>query len=385
MTRHCLLLLLGLALAVPAPSPAADPPQTAEQAQAELERVRARLKAVQSKLRQDRNRHSALEQEIEEAEQAIAHSRKELSGLEIGITRQQEQMRVTQEQRVRAQGVLAEQRRALGRQLRTAYLIGERGQIKLLLNQENTQQLGRVLTYYDFLNRSRLLRIETITAQLDVLNGVDEKLRTQLDELTSLKTQQQETLAGLQERHGRRQAAMQKLQERISDEFEEAKLLQANEKRVQQVLASLRDVLADIPVRLGDAKPFPQMRGKLPWPLRGQLLASYGAPKAGGKLSWNGLWVAADTGVPVRAVARGRMAYVGWLHRYGLIAILEHDGGYFSLYGHTERVTRTEGEWINPGEVIATAGNTGGYQQSGLYFEIRKGSDAINPRDWLGE
>ena len=381
MTRYCLLLLLGVALSLP--TTAAEPPKTAEQAQAELERVRVRIKAVQTKLQQDRSRKSALEQAVEEAEQAIAQAKKDLSDLERQTLRQQEQLRATQQERARAQAQLDEQRRALGRQLRTAYLIGERGQIKLLLNQENTQKLGRVLTYYDFLNRSRLVRIEGIAAQLDVLHGVDERLRAQLDELTGLKTRQQETLAELETRHGKREAAMRRLQERIADEFEELKLLQANEKQVQALLVSLRDVLADIPVQLGDAKPFPQMRGKLPWPLRGDLLAQYGAPKAGGKLSWNGLWVAATAGAPVRAVARGRVAYVGWLHRYGLIVILEHDGGYFSLYGHAERVTRGEGEWINPGEVIATAGNTGGYQQNGVYFEIRKGSDAINPRDWL--
>lgn len=380
MSRPCLLLLC-LVLSLPA---AAQDQKQIDQNQEELARVRGRIEAVQGKLKRDRGRKDSLQEELQTAERRIAQAQKELAVLDSQIARQQNQMRSTQDERARTEDILKTQRAALGRQLRTAYLIGERGQIKLLLNQQDTQKLGRVLTYYDFLNRSRMLRIQGIATQLDILRNVDEKLRAQLDELTGLKTQQQETLGGLESRRKEREVAMRKLQERIADEFEELKDLRANEKNVQELLISLRDVLADIPVNLGDAKPFPQMRGKLPWPLRGPVLAKFGEGKVGGKLSWNGLWLSASSGSPVRAVARGRVAYIGWLQRYGLIVILEHDGGYFSLYGHTDRVTRTEGEWINPGEVIATAGSTGGYEQSGVYFEIRKGSDPINPGDWLG-
>lgn len=382
MTRTCLLLLLAAALSLPAS--ADPPPKNVDQAQEELSRVRTRIKAVQGKLEQDRSRKDATEQAVEQAERKIAQAQQQLAALGRQVTAQQDQLRGTREERAAAQALLDEQRRALGRQLRTAYLIGERGQIKLLLNQDDTQKLGRVLTYYDYLNRSRVQRLQTIAAQLDALQAVDEKLRTQLDELTALHSQQQETLADLEGRHKERTAALAKLQRRISDEIEELKRLQVHEKRLQELLTSLRDVLADLPVKLGDAKPFQQMRGKLPWPLRGEQLAAFGSPKAGGKLSWNGLWLAAESGAPIRAVARGRVAYVGWLHRYGLIVILEHDNGYFSLYGHAERVTRTEGEWVNPGEVIAVAGNTGGHDRNGVYFEIRKGADPLNPKDWLG-
>lgn len=380
--RALYLLPLCLALALPA---AAQDAKKVDQGQQDLARVRTRIQAVQSKLDSNRGKKDQLQDELLASEKEILKIRKDLAGLEGQVAQQQEQVEASRARRARIEAVRAEQTAALGRQLRTAYLIGERGQVKLLLNQHEAQKLGRVLTYYDYLNRSRTQRISVIEQQLDSLRQMDEKLRSQLDELTGLKTQQQEALSGLEDRRKKRQVAIAKLQERISDEVEELRDLRANETRLKDLLVSLRDVLADIPVNLGEAKPFPQMRGKLPWPLRGNLLADYGSAKAGGKFAWNGIWVAANEGDPVRAVARGRVVYVGWMQRYGLIVILEHDGGYFSLYGHAERATRTEGEWINPGEVIATAGNTGGYDQSGLYFEIRKGSDPINPKEWLGQ
>ena len=126
-----------------------------------------------------------------------------------------------------------------------------------------------------------------------------------------------------------------------------------------------------------------QQRGRLPWPLKGPLLARYGEDKADPRLSWKGLWIGADEGTPVRAVARGRVAYTGWMSRYGLIVVLEHENGYLTLYGHAATSTRSTGETVAAGDVIATAGDTGGYDKPGLYFEIRKGTDPLNPRDWL--
>jgi septal ring factor EnvC (AmiA/AmiB activator) len=75
--------------------------------------------------------------------------------------------------------------------------------------------------------------------------------------------------------------------------------------------------------------------------------------------------------------------YVGWMHRYGLIVLIEHEGGYFSLYGHCQSAAVAAGDAVRAGQVIAAAGDSGGHEQTGVYFEIRKGSEAINPAQWL--
>ena len=77
------------------------------------------------------------------------------------------------------------------------------------------------------------------------------------------------------------------------------------------------------------------------------------------------------------------MVYVGWLHRYGLIVLVEHDGGYYSLYGHAQTATVKVGDMLRAGQVLARAGDTGGHEQPGVYFELRKGTQAIDPRQWL--
>ncbi|MGH8561457.1 MAG: murein hydrolase activator EnvC family protein, partial [Nevskiales bacterium] len=119
------------------------------------------------------------------------------------------------------------------------------------------------------------------------------------------------------------------------------------------------------------------------WPLRGPVLARFGAPKAGGKLSWRGLWLEAPAGTPVQAVARGRVVYVGWMHSYGLIVIVEHGNNFYSLYGHAQSTSVSLGDLVLPGQVLALAGDSGGHEKSGVYLEIRNGKNPVNPQQWL--
>ena len=130
-------------------------------------------------------------------------------------------------------------------------------------------------------------------------------------------------------------------------------------------------------------KPFKSLRGRLPWPLEGKLLARFGGLKGGGPLTWNGWWIGAAEGRPVQAVADGRVVYVGWVQRYGLLVILDHPGPYLTLYGHLQENTVEVGQVVSAGGRIGSAGTSGGHERPGVYFEIRQGTTAIDPARWL--
>jgi len=69
----------------------------------------------------------------------------------------------------------------------------------------------------------------------------------------------------------------------------------------------------------------------------------------------------------------------------GLLTIIEHDGGYMSLYGHNQDLLKAVGEWVSPGEPIAHVGDSGGQANAGLYFEIRKDGEPVNPQRWIAD
>jgi septal ring factor EnvC (AmiA/AmiB activator) len=127
------------------------------------------------------------------------------------------------------------------------------------------------------------------------------------------------------------------------------------------------------------------LKGRLTWPIAGTLLHDFGQPRATGRLKWNGVVLAAPRGREIRAVYHGRVIFADWLAGMGLLVIVDHGGGYMSLYGYSETTLKIAGDWVAPGDVIATVGDSGGQTRSGLYFEIRQGTKPLNPRSWVSK
>jgi len=75
--------------------------------------------------------------------------------------------------------------------------------------------------------------------------------------------------------------------------------------------------------------------------------------------------------------------YADWLPGLGLLLILDHGGGYLTLYGHNEELFKGVGDSVAPGDLIATVGDSGGRERPELYVEVRKGTRALDPRLWF--
>jgi septal ring factor EnvC (AmiA/AmiB activator) len=116
---------------------------------------------------------------------------------------------------------------------------------------------------------------------------------------------------------------------------------------------------------------------------QGKVLARFGQPRAGGSLRWQGMLIGTERGARVRAPYAGRVAYADWLPGMGLMIVLDHGGGYLSLYGHNDQLFRKVGESVAAGDVIGSVGDSGGSDQAALYFEVRRGREPVNPETWL--
>lgn len=380
--RHSLpIAVLVAVLAVTAAS--ADEGQIGERQKA-LAEVRSRIGALQKKVEADQGERDSLARDLEKLEREIAAANQALREAQRSLDAQQRKISDTEDQQREAERALDARRGSLARQVRAAYVLGRQSGTQLLLNLDDAQTVGRMLTYYEYLQRAQLAAIEAIRARAQELDALADRLQQQQAQLQQLHERQEQTLAGLTGARAERAAVLQQIKSRLSGEQSNLAQLRADEQSIRQLIESLKKALADLPPEVSPSdKPFTALKGKLPWPARGALLARYGEAKADGHLSWNGHWIAAAEGAPVRAVARGRVVYVGWMHRYGLIALLQHEGGYFSLYGHCQSVAVQVGDAVRAGQTIAAAGSTGGYEQPGVYFEIRKGAEAINPQQWL--
>jgi len=129
-------------------------------------------------------------------------------------------------------------------------------------------------------------------------------------------------------------------------------------------------------------KPFESLRGQLRLPVRGDVMARFGSKRGDGP-SWKGLFIRTPEGSEVKAVASGRVVFSDWLRGFGNLIIVDHGNQYMTIYGNNQALLKRPGDAVKAGDVIASAGNSGGNEQSGLYFEIRHQGRAFDPLGWV--
>lgn len=128
---------------------------------------------------------------------------------------------------------------------------------------------------------------------------------------------------------------------------------------------------------------FAQLRGKMRFPVRGELVGRFGAPRAEGGTAWRGVFIRAAGGTQVRAVAAGEVVFSDWLRGYGNLIIVDHGGDYLTIYGNNDTLLKVLGDNVSGGDAIASVGASGGGSESGLYFEIRHRGQPQDPLKWV--
>ena len=159
---------------------------------------------------------------------------------------------------------------------------------------------------------------------------------------------------------------------------------QALQQQLAESAGRLRDLLAGLQRRKEQARPqgasdFETGKGKLPWPLRGKVIAGFGSqvhPRYKTRTSNLGIDIKAEPAARVQAVAAGRVAYADQFMGYGNLVIVDHGAGFYSLYSNLSDMSAKVGADLAAGAIVGTAGDY-------LHFEIRKDGKPVNPMDWL--
>ncbi len=355
--------------------------QDAGNKEQELVELRAAIATLSDTLRVDREKRDQEQVGLRKAELEVSAARMLLrkTSQEVSASRAR-QIRLAAEQKEQ-RDALGHHRQELGRQLRSAYINGRQERIRLLLNQENPAELGRIMTYYGYLTEQRTELLQIVEQGLARLRQLDRSAEEETGRLVGLERRRLKELARLDKASQDRAAVVASLEQQISSGGRQLENMQNQERELGQLLTSLRRALVEFPMVVKD--PFSGRKGSLEWPLQGQLINDFGQPRAGGRLSWQGVMLGAARGTEVRAVYHGRVAYADWLPGLGMLMVIEHGDGFLSLYGHNESLYREVGDWVEAGESIGIVGDSGGNLVPALYFEIRRGVKPLNPHQWL--
>jgi len=261
--------------------------------------------------------------------------------------------------------------------------------------------------------KARADLINKMQNNLNKIKRLNELTASKLQEITDLKQKQLNEKRILEAQKKEKSKVVNSLSQQIAEQRGQIKKLSRDEKRLSQLVSRLARIIPKTkPVSKPTAsKPtspvvkntpsaniavnnenlpsdnfaganFSALKGKLRLPVRGTVSNRFGSARQDSGISWKGLFIKANEGTEVKAVATGRVVFADWLRGFGNLIILDHGDGYMSLYGNNQSVLKQAGETVKSGDTIASVGNTGGNESNGLYYELRNQSRPFDPMTW---
>ncbi len=382
MTAIRLFLLLALTIFPLAPSLAADSGQAAVQEE-RLQQLRTRIGDLKNELESMHGKKNAVDRELEKAEKDLGDVASVLRRLEQKIGQSRTRLDDLGHERQESRKKLQAMQVILARELRSAYVLGQQQQVKLLLNQDDPTAIARLMSYYGYLSRARTDRISEITSALNELTLIEQQVKEQKSGLEKLKDEKFAESDRLKQMQANRNEVLVRLQAQLRKKSDELAALQRDEQNLQKLVESLRRALREIPPATAQLKSISPLKGKLVWPVEGRIGMPFGALQADGKLRSRGVLVSASAGADVHAIASGQVVFADWLRGFGLLLIIDHGKGYMSLYGYNRSLFKEVGDRVEAGDLIAAVGDSGGRERSGLYLELRKDGRPFDPAPWF--
>lgn len=368
------LLVLPILLLAGAHSQAEQP--SAEQLEALKDRIENLSEAQQREIEErDSVQHQLREAEtrISELTRERRQLKKDTKQAETRLQRlEKEQAELAKEKRV--------QLRWLVKTVRASYQSGREERLKLILNQQKPERIARLLRYQEYFQRARTDRLTDLEDELVELRRVAHEVADARADLLDRRTALARSQDQLEQAAREREATLAKLERSVDQRGDDLEQLRSDQQRLEKLLAEMERSMPEVaPAERGT--PFEKLTGELPWPVPGKVLTSFNSPREGA-LRWEGVVLAADEGTPVRAIHPGRVVFADWMRGYGLLIIVDHGGGYLTLYGYNQSLLRDVGEWVAVGDTLALAGQSGGHNRNALYFEIRRRGEVVNPTRW---
>lgn len=347
----------------------------------ELEAVRERIQDISSDITSAKTQYEKLQAELKRAEVSIGEESLKLKKIDEKIKKRKTRLNHLNKEISIHKDTLKKERTMLADQVRSVYMAGRSNYLKLLLNQEEPDTVGRVLAYYDYYNRARIESINQVKNQVDLINSLKSRIESETDELEKLKSSQLAKNRDLNTFRESRKLVLKQLESDIHRKDLELQKLLEEEQKLFALINQLEKEKDKIIYR-EEIPPFNTLKGKLDWPASGKLMNRYGARRKVGNLKWQGIKISAEAGNDVRAVHTGKVLFADWFRNLGLLIILDHGEGYMSLYGYNQSLLKKPGDWVLAGETIAYAGNSGGQRVPGVYFEIRHNGKPLDPSLW---
>ncbi|WP_261882402.1 murein hydrolase activator EnvC family protein [Vibrio pelagius] len=344
------------------------------------------LKGVKSEISRQQQALSSQQKKLDSLQANLKQQELSIASLEKGIKERKEQLATAnaniQQLNNKIQALITQKQvhtQKLEQLIQTYYMTRRAKAPSHILN--TGVEEDRISHYYQHLAKARTTTIKAIEQTQAELEESQRLRKAEQEQIATLLKQQTTKRDQLAKTQAQRKKTVGSIKKRISGDKTYLAELQRNETRLKAEIAKAEKAARErrnaVPMD-GLAK----RKGKLPWPIKGKVLHNYGTRQTG-QVNWKGMVINASYGQQVKSVYSGTVVFAEYLRGYGLVVLLDHGKGDMTLYGFNQALLKKEGDKVKAGEAIALAGDTGGQSRPSLYFEIRRNSQAQNPKSWL--
>jgi septal ring factor EnvC (AmiA/AmiB activator) len=354
----------------------------------ELEKLRKAIAEQRRKIREVEEKEKDVSGYLEKLKREESMTRDLLDGLAEKEAMLGEQVRGVRGELETNEMVYRHRLSVLATRLREMYKEGPRRMWQELLSARDFADLLQRYKFLSLIAERDAALVSAVRDKKAEIERQEAELTELLQEVSFARNEKESELERLRDNQAKREQTLADLKERKGGYRKKAEELARAEQQLQGLIDELEKRRLEQAKQWGDygERDFLRLKGTMPPPVEGTVVRPFGRfkhPEFGTVTFNTGLDIESRAGSPVRAVARGKVEYASTLPGYGNCIIINHGGGYYSLYAHTSRIFVEQGDIVDSGHVIAETDAGGSGAGTPLHFEIRKSKKALDPGEWL--
>jgi septal ring factor EnvC (AmiA/AmiB activator) len=352
-----------------------------------LEQIRREIEDYRQRLSQERQKESQLLDALAGVEKEIDLMRKLIGELKKEDRKKSQLISQISSDLDNKTSELKRLQDIYAKRIVSFYKYGRTKDIEFLLS---SQSFNRKLTWLKF---QKLIADNDRRNYLNIL-GKKQKIESQRDKLKqeiigrrNIIKEKSEEEKKLQSGSAERNKLLADVQNNKEMYLKKIREFELSAKEIQRLISSAenRKAAADN-ITIPQSSDFPSLRGRMIWPTDGKIVSRFGKyrhPKWKTVIENIGIDIDAEYGQEVRSISHGIVTAITWVRGMGNVIIINHFGGYFSVYSHLSQIIVTIDEEVTMGQVIGNVGDSGSLQGAMLHFQIWKNNEALNPEEWL--
>lgn len=380
--------LMAGAPALAAPDRGEPLPEKIRKERQTLDKLKDEIKEKKQKSDEAQRKEASVLQELEEADHRIKLRREDFVRVSEKLREKDHEIADTNASLRRLREGIVQREGSIRSRLRVMYKEGPNGQLKLLLASSGYNDLQARLASLRWISRREFQLLEGHRADRVRLESTESHLLRVRGELQGYQQEIVAKLAAVKDERTKKDRLLARVR---SEKVMYVKAVEELEKSAQRIEGLIREFEARRKAS-ASARTAPsgegltRLKGRLGWPTEGDVVALFGRqkhPKFDTYVQRKGIEIRAGHGTVIRSVSDGVVAFADWMRGYGLLAIVDHGEGFFSLYAHASKLLVGVGDSVRGHQPIGEIGDTGLTGESTLYFELRQGGEALDPLAWL--